>query len=394
MNALKLVARVLLPLVVLGLGGAIAYMLADMREEPTPDPPEKHTLPVEVVVARSGDVQLTVAAQGVVVPRSESAVAAEVPGRVTWVSPALASGGFFEADEALVRIDASELELGVVRAELDLASSERALSEVQADADVARRDWEQHGEGEASPLVLREPQLAEARARVAVARATLEEARRDVERATVRAPYAGRVRAKRVDVGSYVQTGTPVAELYAVDYAEVRLPIPDADVAFLELPHVFRNGDEPNNAPRAMLRTRFAGADHVWEARVLRTEGELSARNRMVVAVARVDDPYGRSEGVDRPPLAIGMFVEAELEGRIVRDAVVLPRVALLPGGRVLVVDDESRLRIRDVEVVQARVDDVVIASGVEDGERVVVSPVELPVDGTLVRILGGGEGL
>ena len=251
---------------------------------------------------------------------------------------------------------------------------------------MARRDWDSLGQGEANPLVLREPQVAEARAALAAAEAALAQAERDIERCTVRAPYAGRVRSKAVDVGQFVARGAELARLYAIDYAEVRLPLADDELAFVDLPLAFRGDTATGDGPEVLLSARFAGREHVWEGRLVRTEGEIDPDTRMVVAVARVEDPYGRGGDERRPPLAVGLFTRAEIQGRVVEDVVVLPRRALRDGRSVLVVDGDDRLRIRPVEVLRSEGERVLLSAGVASGERVVATPLEIAVDGMRVR--------
>ena len=122
----------------------------------------------------------------------------------------------------------------------------------------------------------------------------------------------------------------------------------------------------------------------------MRTEGEIDPRSRMLTVVASVEDPYGRGESGDRPPLAVGLFVRAEILGRTLPDAILLPRTALHEDDRVLVLDAESRLHFRPVEVVRRRSEDVVIAGGLAAGERVCVSNLPGAVDGMAVRVASG----
>jgi multidrug efflux pump subunit AcrA (membrane-fusion protein) len=207
-----------------------------------------------------------------------------------------------------------------------------------------------------------------------------------VERCEIRAPFTGRVREERVDVGQFVSRGERIARLYAIDVAEVRLPISDDELAFVDLPLLYRGDEEARPGPEVELSARFAGERHVWRARVVRTEGEIDPRTRMVNVVARVEDPYERSNG--RPPLAVGLFVDAEILGRTVEDVVVLPRAALREGDVVHVVDAEDRLRLRPVSVLRRHRDEVVLASGLAPGERVSVTPLAAPVDGMLLKPL------
>jgi RND family efflux transporter MFP subunit len=388
---MKNVLRVLLPLIVLALGVGGARVLVGMRPEVRPTSPELTPPSVESTVARAESVRLHVRAHGTVVPRTESRLASEVAGRVQSVAPSWVEGGFFEAGDALVEIDATDYVLAEKESDQRVAQAALRVEQEEADAAVALEDWRtMHGEEEAPALVLREPQLREARAALEAARAMQKKARRDVERCRIVAPYAGRVRSRGVDVGAFVQPGFELGRIYGTDAVEVRLPLPDAELAFLDLPLSW-SGEENSadgagsSLPQVTLVTRFAGREHTWEGRVVRTEAELAPESRMVVAVCRVPDPYGRAERTDRPPLAPGMFVEATIDGIEVEDAVVLPRSALRSGGRVHV-EADGRLSIREVDVLRSERDRVLLRAGVEPGERVVLTPLETAVDGMRVR--------
>jgi RND family efflux transporter MFP subunit len=323
---------------------------------------------------------------GTVAPRTESELIPEVSGSVIWVSAALVSGGFFEEGEPLLRIDPSDYEVALERARANLARASSELERARKEL-KRRRGLSERNVGSTAQLDDAENAEHVASAALRGARAELDKAERDLARTEIAAPWAGRVREERVDVGQFVNRGASVASLYAVDYAEVRLPISDRELAFLELPMLYRGGASEEIGPEVRLAARFGGADHAWRGRVVRTEGEIDPKSRMVHVVARVQDPYAQSNG-DRPPLAVGLFVVAQIEGRRVENAVVLPRAAMRGADRVLVVDDDDRLRFREVDVLRAAREEVVIQAGLRPGERVSVSQLEAVVDGMRVRPL------
>lgn len=384
MKALRIILMVLLPVLVL-VGGVIgAKTLIESRVEPEREEAVIEPPLVRVVEAQPETVRLSVRAEGVVAPRTQSQLVPEVSGRVIEVSPSLAAGGFFDKDEVLIRIDRREYELAVVRARAAVAQAKRQLATERQEAEVARKEWAELGEGEPSPLVVREPQLAEARATLASAEAALEQAEYDLERTVVKAPYAGRVRSKSVDVGQFVQRGAAVATIYSTDIAEVRLPIPNNELAYVDLPLAYRNQDRgETSGPPVTIRADFAGRTYEWRGRINRTEAEIDPQTRAVQAVAQIQDPYAKTGG--RPPLAVGMFVEAEIQGRAVR-AFSLPRNALRGGDTVLIVTPEDRIELRPVDVFRAEADRLLIRDGIEAGERVCVSNLEAAVDGMKVR--------
>ena len=248
-------------------------------------------------------------------------------------------------------------------------------------------------QGDPRALTLHEPQLEDARAAVAAAEASLDRAKRNLDRAELRAPYVGRVRRKNVDIGQFVTVGSSVATIYAVDYAEIRLPLPDEELAYLDLPLSYR-GSQNRVGPPVTLRAQFAGRTHTWQGRIVRAEGEIDPVSRMVHVVAQVKDPYAPGRDLSRPPLAVGMYVEAEIAGRVATEVAVLPRAALSGPSQVLVVDEESRLRFRTVELLRSTTEAIVVRAGLEAGEMVSVSPLEAVTDGMKVRVLSDAADL
>lgn len=389
-------AKVFAPIGILIAAGAGVAVLVATRPQVDPKPPEVAPPLVRVLRAEPEPVRFSVRTQGTVVPRTESELVAQVAGEITWVSDALVSGGFFEADEPLVRIDRAD---ALVELESARATVARAESEFDRAEKERGRQRRLAGQSVASESRIDDAENAfrVAQAALREARARLERAQRDLERTELRAPYTGRVREERVDVGQFVSRGTAIATLYAVDYAEVRLPLPDRELAYLDLPlaPVARGG--AFEGPEVRLSADFAGEEHTWSGRIVRTEGEIDPRTRMVHAIARVEDPYAPENA--RAPLAVGLFVDAEIFGRRVERAFRLPRVALREGpsgarDRVLVVDADDRLRFREVEVLRSEREEVVIGEGLAAGERVCVSPLRAAVDGMSVRVPSGDPGL
>ncbi len=405
--------KILLPLAALAFSGVFALVLLATAPEVESVAPEQALPLVRAIDVQPGDVRMQVRSQGTVVPRTESELVPEVSGPVVWVSPSLVSGGFFAYGEPLLRIDARDYRAALARARADVAraegEAEHAAAELKRQEGLARRNAN-------SPSQLSNARRARrvADAALEAARVSLEQAERDVARTEILAPFEGRVRDERVDLGQFVSRGAAIATLYATDFAEIRLPLADRQLAYLALPEVrgARTGapdaDAPDASgaatgnegigvgPRVSLKAHFAGRDHVWTGRVVRTEGEIDARSRMVHVIARVEDPYGMKEPADasdqdaaeRFPLAVGLFVRAEIEGELARDVIVLPRSAMRDGDRVLVVDEEDRLRHRPVEVLRIDRDQVLVRGDLAEGTRVVVSPLQVVVEGMRVRAI------
>lgn len=342
---------------------------------------------VFVTEAELSPVQLSVTTQGEVTPLTEIDLTAQVSGRITYVNPNFVDGGFFEAGEVLVRLEDADYRLAVTRAEALVAQSRQALVREQAEAELAREEWASLGEGEASPLTLREPQMAEARAQLASAQATLDEARLNLSRTRISAPFEGRVRVKSADLGQYVGPGARLGRVFATNRVQVRLPLTNEELATLNLPLAF-HANETNPGRPAHLSANVAGQVRNWEGLLVRSESAIDPQTRTMSAIIEVEDPYGEAADVAGAPLAVGLFVTARIDGRELENAIVLPRSALRGADQVFVAQLDGTLAIHRVTVIDTSAERVVVTAGVEPGDRIVTSPLRGAADGMLVRAL------
>jgi len=343
---------------------------------------------VDAIPAEIASLNFSVYSQGTVEPRTETTLVAEVAGQIVSVSANFIPGGFFREGEILLQIDPSDYETALLRAQAGLAARKAQLADQKARSDQARKDWINLGrEGEPSDLTLRIPQLAEAEAAVQAADAELKEARRNLERTRIRVPYDGLVRDKRVDVGQFVSPGTPLGVTFAIDIAEIRLPLSREDMKFLDLPSATRL-EESQRVP-VKLTTEDAASGKQWDAEIVRTEGVVDKSSRVVYAVAEVTDPYGVLGQDNHPELKMGSFVKADIQGLYVANVAVLPRSVLRPDDTVLIANEDRKLEIRPVTVIRAEPKDVYISEGVEAGELVITTSMEAPIPGMGVLVSG-----
>ncbi|MBT6585233.1 MAG: efflux RND transporter periplasmic adaptor subunit, partial [Gammaproteobacteria bacterium] len=368
------------PLAIVFAGLGFAGLIISTGPKLEQKPPISNAPLVRTWVADVQTVQMSSVTHGSVLPRTESELIPEVSGRVVDISPVMVSGGFFKKDDLLLKVDPLDYEVALEQARASLASARSELTNARKAhdrlLDLAKRQSASQSQQDDALNRLR---FAQASIREATAR--LSRAARDITRTNITAPYDGRVRSERVDIGQFVTRGAPIASLYATDVAEVRLPIHDEELAYLELALA---GPTDKNLPAVILRARFAGEDHTWDGRIVRTEGELDPKTRMINIVAQVQSPYQQSDS--RPPLAVGLFVEAEIIGKQVDNVFVLPRSALQANEQVYVVTDENRLQFRDVEVIRIVDEDVYVIDGFKRGETISLSTVNNAIEGMLVR--------
>jgi len=377
----------LLPLIVLGFGVVLTLVLLSARK--VPERIERPTLGplVEVMSAQITDVPVVISGHGEVVPRVAVDVVPQVAGQVVKVHRSLVAGGFFRAGDTLVVIDPRDYELALERAQASVARAEVSLQREQAEAVVAREEWDELHPGEEAPgLVVREPQIRQAEAEVAAAEADLSAARLNLERTHLSLPFDGVVVSESVDVGQYVGSSNRLARVYGTAFVDVRVPLESRELAWFDVPS--RNG---GTGPRAEVSVDFGGTRSTWKGRVTRMEAQVDQASRMVHVVVEVKDPYATSE--NRPALLPGTFVDVQIFGRTLAGVVPVPRFAVHEGGQVWVFDD-GKLAIRRVQVLRSDRHQTLVASGIDADELVIVSSLDAVTEGMTVRNAAEQEGI
>jgi RND family efflux transporter MFP subunit len=379
-NGLKIVLPVLLLLV----GLCFAWLIMAMRPQITPQPTSMQIPLVSIITVKPQTIWLDVHSQGVVTPRNEIDLVPEVAGKVTRLHSEFVSGGFFKANDLLVTIDTRDYDAALTLAQAQIAEAQRQLAMEEAQADQARNEWQALGNGAPSALAMREPQLAEARAKLKAAHANWELARIKRSRCELRAPFSGRLQSKSIGLGQYIQPGDKIAHIYSTDVAEIRLPITLDQLGFVDLP-LSTHQLALIQKPQVTLSAQIAGTKYSWHGLIVRTEDSIDASTGVVYAVAEVQSPYLTTE--NRPPLLSRLFVEAEIKGKQLEHIFVLPPVAINTSQQVLLVDAEQKLHIHSVEILRSEAERVLVKSGLNDGDRIIVSSIPVPVDGMTVKI-------
>lgn len=380
--------KLILPLGILlaGVLGSKALMLS--REGPKKGAQKAPGALVEIMTVKQNDCRAAVIATGTVQACREITLVPQVSGRVEYISPGFVAGGFFKTGELLVSIESTDYELALEKAKSALAKAELDLATMESQARIARLEWDGLGRGKeakANPLVLYEPQMKSAEGAVVSAKAAIRQAEIDLERTRIKAPFNCRIRSEEVDVGQYVRSGNSIAVLSGTDKAEIIVPLPLEELQWVHVP-----GPNGNRQTGSKATASLAGATSTWEARIVRSLGEVDPRGRMARVVLEVKDPYGLSgAGASTgQALEIGMFVEVAIEGRPVTGTCKIPRAALRDNSTVWMADEKGLLRIRPVEVLRREKDTVLISDGLKDKDRLVLTALTGAVDGMKLRIV------
>lgn len=353
------------------LSGVIYVSKPKTEPKPSAAPPAPQ---VNIQFAKPSSERLTVVSQGNVQPRREIDIVSQVSGIIVATHPSFANGGELQAGEVILQIEDADYRNAVTKVEAQVAEAEELLATERARANQAKKEWRDLGDKDANDLFLRKPQLVSAKARAAAAHADLEQAKLNLKRTRVVAPFNSRIREKYVDLGQYLTAASRIARIFATDRLEVRLPLTDKQQALIDL--------ESADKPRVHLSTVMAGVKHQWHGQLVRTEASLDMDSRVLYAIVEVDNPFSDKQQA----LQIGAFVEAVIEGKQVDNVVTLPREALQVDQHILVLDSDNRIRFRDANVLQANRDTVMLQGDIRRDDRVIVSNLPLAVENMLVQ--------
>ncbi len=386
---LRKVFRFLLPLFVLGVCGYVGWWLYKSKEEPEVMQIPAPLVRVVGVTLKKSVYPVVARSQGAVQPQMRTVLTTEVGGKVVEMSPRFRPGSFFTQGELLVRVDPVNYETALVEAKAALAAAEAMLVDEKAKAEQAVEGWKALGRsGQPGLLLTRAHQVAKAQADVEAAKAQIRRGERDLERTELRAPYDGQVLRQAVDLGQVVNAGTDLGEIFGIDAVEVRLPVPEREMAYLKMPEWHRGQERGAEGAEVRLLAQAGGKPSLWTGRLVRVEGAVDEGTRQSIAVAVVEDPFGqRADG--QAPLKIGQFVEAEIVGTPLQDVLILPRTAVRAGNEIILITKENRLRRVTVEPLAGDLRQVVVSAttekGPHDGDVLCVTPIPFPAEGARV---------
>jgi len=370
-------------------GGVVgARYLIKMKAPPGRTDPNKPAPLVEAQRLGKRDIQMIVRGHGTVTPKVKVEIVPEVPGKLVQVHPQFKAGGRIGAEEEILRIDQRDYELAVQQANAVVAEAQVRLDTEKAEAQVARKEWEKlhPGTEPTSPLVLRLPQIRRAESALESAKAQLAIAKLKLERTSISLPFDALIISERADIGQYVVMGQSLGVANGIDCVEIEVPLEDEELAWFDVFNsvISSGGDNsPAQSARAQVRADFAGSEHVWEGRVVRTTGQVDTTSRMVSVVVEVQKPFAASGG--RPPLLPGIFAEVLIQGKTLRDVIAVPRDAVREGNKVWIIVD-NHLRIITLKILRSDKDFAYVTSELDDGTRIITSSLDVVLDEMAVR--------
>ena len=373
--------QIIIPIVILAAGIAAMAVFSSMKKPPEEKVEVDNTPIVAVSDISVTPMTLEVNSYGMVTPKYETELIAQVNGEIVELSETFLRGGFVKKNQLLARIDPNDYQAALIDAQAAMATARAALETEVAQGKVAEREWKQITDTSPTELSLRKPQLAQELARVKAAQASVLRAERNLERTEIRAPYDAMINSRNIGLGSFVSIGTKIGHVLATDTAEIRLPVADNQLEFL--------ANQGVNA-QVNLFGKYAGKETQWSATIKRNEGVIDNKSRMGYLVAELNDPYQLNNKTEQniTPLRFGSYVNAKIVGNNIAQATSVPR-HLVVNGKVAILDSDSRLHYVAIDIVRQQGSNVIVANGLIEGDRLIVSALDYPVDGMKLALVG-----
>ncbi len=374
--------QIIIPFAILAVGIVALIGFSGMKKPPEEKAKVDNTPIVAVENISVASMILEVSSYGVVKPKYETTIVAQVSGEIVELSDTFVRGGLVKKGQLLARIDPNDYHAALIDAQANMASARAALEKEVAQGKVAEREWKVITNTSPTELSLRKPQLAQELARVKSAQASVLRAERNLKRTEIRAPYDAMIDNRVIGLGSFVSTGSQIGKLLGTDIAEVRLPVADNQLQFLI--------DQGRDAKVRLIGV-YAGQSVEWIADIDRDEGVIDEKSRMGYLVAQIQDPYHLTSpnGINKEtPLRFGSYVQAEIIGIEIASASIVPRYLVI-NNKVAILDNESKLHYTEVDIIRQQGANVIVASGLHDGDQLIVSALDYPVDGMKLALAG-----
>ena len=376
--------QIIIPIVILAAGIAAMAIFFNMKKPPEQKEKVDKTPIVAVENISVAPMTLEVNSYGMVKPKYETELVAQVNGEIVELNDIFVRGGLVKKGQLLARIDPSDYHAALIDAQATMASARAALEKELAQGQVAEREWKQITNTSPTELSLRKPQLAQELARVKAAQASVLRAERNLERTEIRAPYNAMIDSRNIGLGSFVGIGSKIGHVLGTAIAEIRLPVADNQLAFLVKTESTKQGVDA----KVNLLGTYAGKDTQWQAIIVRSEGVIDSKSRMSYLVAEINDPYLLNSASDSNavPLRFGSYVNAKIMGYDISQAALVPRY-LVVNGTVALLDNESKLHYAVIDIVRQQGSDVIVTNGLQDGDQLIVSALDYPVDGMKLAV-------
>lgn len=367
----------ILPLILLAVALGISYLLISIQPKAKKIETPSLITPVEYLVAKAKPTTIRIESEGILQPRIETQFISPVAGQVIEIGENFYPGRFFQKGEVLFKLDDSDYQFQVKSAETNLAQAELAFKLEKALSVQAKKDWEKLNLGEANDLVLRKPQLKQAKKNLESAQVSLTFAQEQLEDTVFRAPYSGYLLSRTIDLGTEITGGMsgPIASAYSSGDAEIRLPLTESERLLIDTKNLNEN----------TVRLYDSGK-LVAQGKIQRIEASLNPNNRLFYAVALIENAFLEDNQIHTSEMFRGQYLDAMIDGILIDKAFTLPNEAIRESSTIYTITNQNQLVEKNITVISSNSNQVIVSTGLEDGDRVVVSPVPFYINGMSVK--------
>ena len=370
------------PIFILSVAVVVSYILW-LLGQVQPDPVEDAPAPdVIVQILTPEDIQVTINSTGTTKPLTQTVLNAEVGGEVIYRSKKFSEGSSVLAGEILAKIDDTDLQLQYKSALLQLANAKVQYSLQVAESEVAKEAWDKLGKGKGSDLALKKPQLKQTEALMEVAKAQVNSAKKKLNKTEIVAPYTGRIQSSNIDIGTTIVPGQPLGAMYTSSEIEVTLSVKDNDLQFLSIPMDGRKLN-PSEQAKVSIKSFYKGRNQTWEGKLERVDGVIDPITRMINLIAVFKNDFIET---DKPSLPIGLFVEAQIDGIILKNVFRVPVNAISENNEVFIIDKNNQLQSRSILVLKKYNEFVIAKDNLKAGERLVITKLSTASNGITVN--------
>ena len=366
-----------LPLILLAVAIGISYLLISIQPKAKKIETPSLITPVEYLVAKAKPTTIRIESEGILQPRIETQFISPVAGQVIEIGENFYPGRFFQKREVLFKLDDSDYQFQVKNAETNLAQAELAFELEKALSVQAKKDWEKLNLGEANDLVLRKPQLKQAKKNLESAQVSLTFAQEQLEDTVFRAPYSGYLLSRTIDLGTEITGGMsgPIASAYSSGDAEIRLPLTESERLLIDTKNLNEN----------TVRLYDSGK-LVAQGKIQRIEASLNPNNRLFYAVALIENAFPEDNQIHTSEMFRGQYLDAMIDGILIDKAFTLPNEAIRESSTIYIITNQNQLVEKNITVISSNSNRVIVSTGLDDGDRVVVSPVPFYINGMSVK--------
>jgi RND family efflux transporter MFP subunit len=360
-------------ILILSLSLIIYFFLGKLKSEPEKNLIESKPPIVSSIILKKEEVQITIDSQGMVTPLIQTILSAEVSGTIVEISPKFVSGGFFRKGETLMVIDPSVYIVALKQAE---ALKDQRQNEFDDAVKIRKQGY------------LSESEYLSIVTALALAEAGLVNAQQNLDETKIQLPYDGMILEKSSDLGQSVSPGSRLGVTFAIDYAEVRLPISNSDLSFADLPtlsEISETGEAQGS--RVVFEIKQSRQLQAREGYIVRSEGVVDEKTRMTYAVARIKDPYNLGGNPNINSLPMGSFVNAKIYTSQNYQFIKIPRSAIINNRQIILIDDQKRIHYQDIELIRTDKNFGYVRNGIKEGQRISTTSLEDGINGMSVRL-------